>query len=628
MRESKFVEQNQDKWADFESHLKDKKKDPHRLRAQLVEITDDLSYSRTFYKNRSVRIYLNSLAQQVYNNIYKNKKNFLKSLNGFFREDVPRIVYNSRREMLVSFLLLILTVAIGMFSSAREEGFARSILGDAYVEKTLENIRDGKPLGIYAGQGQVDMFFYIAINNLRVGLIVFILGLLASYGSVVIMVINGIMLGTFMHFFYSRGLTTEFNLTVWMHGTIEILTMVVETVAGMLLGRGLVYPGTLSRMKAFSVWGRRGAMLFLATVPFIIFAAFVESFLTRYTDMPNIIRALFILLCLGLMVFYFVLYPYRKFRNTTDVDLGMPELKPETSIDFKPDVIYSNGNIFLKTIQLFGMRFSSIIRNVLLISLVYLGLMVLVNMDNTIQRFQLLQIDISEFMLTVLSGGIAKFIAMYGNVSLLFNHDEQFSMYFISSIWIAIVAWMSLVIVSKKFPFLSFDKWKAILGALVMSFALNTLMLSDNGFVTLLYIVLSPLFVLLLANSAFTINGRNFISSIGDYAGHGFSRMIGVLFLFMVVTFFGMVFILSPFAYLAISMMDISIDLPEETYTLILKLVMMFAFIFLVTFSMVFYIVQCIYLAFSVNEISGAGGLLKGIENIGESKKAYGVETE
>lgn len=628
MRESKFVEQNKDKWADFESHLKDKKKDPHRLRAQLVEITDDLSYSRTFYKNRSVRIYLNSLAQQVYNNIYKNKKNFLKSLNGFFREDIPRIVYNSRREMLVSFLLLILTVAIGMFSSAREEGFARSILGDAYVEKTLQNIREGKPLGIYAGQNQVDMFFYIAINNLRVALIVFIFGIIASYGSVFIMVINGIMLGTFMHFFYSRGLSTEFNLTVWMHGTVEILSMVVETVAGMLLGRGLVYPGTLSRMKAFSVWGRRGAMLFLATVPFIIFAAFIESFLTRYTDMPNVIRALFILLCLGLMVFYFVIYPYRKFRNTVDVDLGMPDLKPETGIDFKPDVIYSNGNIFLKTIQLVGMRFSAIIRNVLLISLAYLGMMALANIEGTIKKFRLLQIDFGDFVGSFFSGGAGGFVKMYGNVSLLFNHDEQYSMYFISSIWIAIVSWISLHFVAKQFPFLSFDRWRAILGALFMSFALNTLMLSDNGLVTLLYIVLSPLFILLLANNAFSINGRNFISSLGYYSGQGFSRMLGVLFLFMVITFFGMVFILSPFAYLIIAVMEINIDLPEETYNLVLKCLMMFAFIFLVTFSMVFYIVQCVYLAFSVNEISGARGLLKGIQNIGESKKAYGIETE
>ena len=71
MRESKFVEQNQAKWADFEKELSFAKKDPEKLRAQLIQVTDDLSYAKTFYKNRSVRVYLNGLAQKIYINIYK-----------------------------------------------------------------------------------------------------------------------------------------------------------------------------------------------------------------------------------------------------------------------------------------------------------------------------------------------------------------------------------------------------------------------------------------------------------------------------------------------------------------------------------------------------------------------------
>jgi uncharacterized membrane protein SpoIIM required for sporulation len=628
MRESKFVEQNKEKWANFEADLRSKKKDPHKLRAQLVEITDDLSFARTFYKNRSVRVYLNYLGQQVYNNIYKNRRDFLKSLGVFFREDIPRIVYHSRKELLISFLVLLLSVTIGIFSSAKDEGFARSILGDGYVEQTLDNIRKGDPLAIYKSSSQGDMFTYIALNNLKVSLIVFIFGLIASYGSMVIMVHNGIMLGVFMYFFYSRGLSTDFNFTVWMHGTIEMLTLVIETVAGMLLGRGLVYPGTLSRMKAFTVWGRRGAMLFLSTVPFIVFAAFIESFLTRYTEMPNLLRGLLILLSVAVMVFYFVLFPYSKFSGTKDVELGMPELKAETGLEFKTGVIYSNGLIFLKAIQIFSSRFAYILRFTFFTGISYILLMALLNFKENIRSFKLLDIQFEEFVINMVSSRSGKFIDLFGNLSLLFNTSESLLMYALSSAWISALAYFALTLISGILPSVPFRKTRALLCAVIFSLLINLLMLSDSVWMACFYIVISPLMLVLLANAVFNINGKNPVSSIRDYFSSGFSRMNGLWLLLVLITFFGLIFIISPFSYLAIWLMEMNVELSEETYTITLQMLMLLAFILLMSFVIVFYIVQCVLLSFSLHEINSAEGLGKGIEDIGKTRKAYGIETE
>jgi uncharacterized membrane protein SpoIIM required for sporulation len=628
MRESKFVEQNKEKWAQFEKDLKSKKRDPHLLRAHLIEITDDLSFSRTFYKNRSVRIYLNGLGQQVYNNIYKNKRDFFRSLGTFFTEDIPKILFHSRRELLVSFLLLVISVAIGIFSSARDEQFARSILGDAYVEETIHNIQKGDPMGIYKESGQVEMFLYIATNNLRVSLIVFIFGLIASYGAVVVMVQNGIMLGVFMYFFYSRNLASDFNLAVWMHGTIEILTLVVETVAGMLLGRGLIYPGTLSRSKAFSVWGKRGAMLFLSTVPFILLAAFIESFLTRHTEMPNIIRLAVIILSAALMVFYFVLYPYYKFRRTKDTDLGMPELKPETSLDFKTDTIYSNGNIFLKSIQLFGSRLSGILKFTVCGSMIYLGLVALFYMEDGIRAFKLLNIEFEEFVFRLLTSKINKFMQMYGNVSILFNSNEDIVMYFLSSLWIAAILYFGLYLAGKQLTNITFQKLRAILYSVAFSLVMNLLMMGDSVLAVLLFILVSPLSIVVLSNSVFKINQKDILTSLFQYVKSGFARMSGVMLLFLIISFFGLILIISPFSYIAIWLMEMNVEMSANTYTLTLQLVMMFAFIALMTFSILFYVVQCIYLSFSIHEIAEAKGLVAGIDRIGETRKAYGIETE
>ena len=62
MKETKFIQQNKKKWAEFEELSKTQHKDSNLYSKLFIQITDDLSYSRTFYSNRSVRVYLNNLA--------------------------------------------------------------------------------------------------------------------------------------------------------------------------------------------------------------------------------------------------------------------------------------------------------------------------------------------------------------------------------------------------------------------------------------------------------------------------------------------------------------------------------------------------------------------------------------
>lgn len=627
MRESKFVEQNKDKWASFEKDLEIKKKDPQLLRSHLVQITDDLSYSRTFYKNRSVRIYLNGLGQKIYNNIYKNKKNFLKSIKDFYVDDVPKILYFSRKELLVSFLVLLLSVAIGVFSSMKDADFPNSILGDSYVEMTKRNIENGDPLGVYKDSNQLEMFIQIAVNNLSVSLYVFLFGLFASYGALALMIRNGVMLGVFMYFFYSRNLATDFNFTVWMHGTIEILTLVVETVAGMLLGRGLVYPGTLSRVKAFSIWGRRGAMVFLSTVPFILTAAFIESFLTRYTEMPNLLRGTLILFSLAIMVFYFVWYPYNRFKNTKDLDLGIPDLKPETGIDFNMGKIYSNGNIFLKSIQVFSKKFSQIFRLTLFTSIGYLLLILFLNKERGLDDFYILSMDFTD-MIRGLFMRIEKFVKLYGNLSLLFNRDETILMYFLSSAWIGTLTYIGLYASISATKHIEFPKLKAFYMSYVFAFVINLAMLINSTWFVFLYMFVSPVILLVVINRVFSVGNKNFIQTFRSYISNGIGRSAGLTLLFTFITFFAMIFIFTPIYYIVLFVLEMNISMSDAQYQFSIKTLMMFSLIFIFSLSVIFLVIQSVFMTYTIKEIADADGLISGIEEIGKAKKAYGIETE
>ena len=92
------------------------------------------------------------------------------------------------------------------FSAAYDDSFVRLILGDAYVNLTLQNIADGEPLGIYAKMDELPMFFAITFNNIRVSFIAFTLGIIGSLGTGFLLFRNGIMLGSFQYFFYQKRL--------------------------------------------------------------------------------------------------------------------------------------------------------------------------------------------------------------------------------------------------------------------------------------------------------------------------------------------------------------------------------------------------------------------------------------
>lgn len=628
MRESQFVEQNSEKWAAFEKALGSRKKDPETLRKSLIEVTDDLSYAQTYYKNRSVRVYLNGLAQKVYNLIYKNRRNLLGSIKTFFIDDVPRIMYHARKELLVAFIVLLVSIGIGVFSSMRDNNFAVAILGADYVSETIANIESGNPMGVYKDEAQVSMFYRIAVNNLTVSLYVFLFGLFASYGALVLMVRNGVMLGVFIHFFYARHLETDFNYTVWMHGTIEVLTLVVETVAGMLLGRGLIYPGTYSRSKAFAIWGRRGAMVFLSTIPFIITAAFIESFLTRHTELPNIVRGLLIVLSLALMVLYFVWLPFKRFRNSSDWDNDMPELKPETSVDFKPHTIYSSGAIFLKSIQLMGIAFSKVIRNTVIITFCYIGLLYLISGDMLIARFKVLQPDFTDVMVKILTLKFSLFSQMFNNLSLLFNPDQSIGLYVMTSLWLTGIAYTGLSVFSRHLNIANIGHWRLLLNSFLFATCINSLLFFDNGFVLLSYILFSVPMLVLLINVVFNIRKGNIFSVIAAYWGNGISRMTGMVLMQLLMVFFAMIFLIAPVYYFLVYVVDINIPMGQEAYHIYVTFSGLFSLGFLITLTSVFVVIQSAFLTYTIKEIADAEGLRARIEDIGNTKKAYGFETE
>lgn len=305
MREAVFIRQNTEKWREFEQ---DSSTDPDVLSERFVQLTDDLAYARTFYPDAPVTKYLNGLATRFHRQLYANRREAGNRFVTFWKYELPTLFYRSHRQLRNAFVVFALACGLGAVSAAYDDTFVRLILGDSYVNMTIENIEKGDPMAVYKSRGQTEMFFGITLNNVLVSFYAFMLGILFSVGTVYILFSNGVMLGAFQYFFYQKGVFLTSVLTIWIHGTLEISAIVIAGCAGLVMGNSLLFPGTYSRLHSFREGARQGLKITIGLVPIFVTAGFLESFVTRL-PLHWLASSLIILTSACFIGWYFVVYP-------------------------------------------------------------------------------------------------------------------------------------------------------------------------------------------------------------------------------------------------------------------------------------------------------------------------------
>jgi uncharacterized membrane protein SpoIIM required for sporulation len=320
MRETAFIKKNKPKWLEFEQaifgNIKKKSDDLAQLYIQLV---NDLSYAQTFYPKSKTTVYLNYLAAQTYQKIYKTKREDTNRFVRFFKTEVPLLVYENRFFIKFAFALFFIFVGVGVLSSVYDPDFTRLILGDGYVNTSIENIKKGNPVAIYKSGSNWGSFVGITFNNLRVGILAYISGITVGVFTFYIFFQNCVMLGTFQHMFYKYQVFWESVRGIWIHGAMEIFAIVIEAACGFMLGASLLFPKTFSRLLSFKMGFKNSFKIVASTFPFTIAAGFLEGYITRYSiDMPNWLSTGIILSTLSLISFYYLIYPkivYNKFNT-------------------------------------------------------------------------------------------------------------------------------------------------------------------------------------------------------------------------------------------------------------------------------------------------------------------------
>lgn len=306
MREALFIKKNKKRWLKNQEQPSD---DPDEMAADFTQLVDDLAYAKTFYPSGKVTGFINAQASKIYLDIYKNRKEESNRLITFWKYDLPLTIRKHHRVVLFAFIFFLVFFIIGYFTSAKDEGVARGIFGDNYVDQTQENIAKGNPFGIYENGNAFLSWISLMIHNIRVSLLMFVSGIFCGIPSLYLSIQNAVMLGTFDQFFAARGFGLDFWLVVFVHGTLEITAIILASAAGLVLGKSFLFPGTIKRMAAFKQGAKDGVKIMIGLMPVFALAAFFEGFITRLYNDISILTTIIFIMSVLFVIWYFIVYP-------------------------------------------------------------------------------------------------------------------------------------------------------------------------------------------------------------------------------------------------------------------------------------------------------------------------------
>jgi uncharacterized membrane protein SpoIIM required for sporulation len=327
MREARFIKKNVDKWNQYQH---EQTKDPDEMADRFITLLDDLSYAKTFYPKSKVTRWINGIAASIYQSIYQNKEQNFSRVILFWKFELPLLFRRYHKVFLFTFLLFCSFVAIGVISSTTDPDFAPQYFNHnvqpGYYDETISRIEKGDPFSVYKDDNPFSMFVRIAYNNISVAFKTVVFGVLFGLGTLILMWSNGIMLGCFQYIFFSQGLGWQSVMVIWIHGTLEISSIVIASCAGFILGFGWLFPGTYTRKESFLKSAKDAMKICISLIPFFIVAAFFESYITHLmsntfaknsTDIGLPVPVSIIILSgsFFLVLWYFVLYPIRLYKT-------------------------------------------------------------------------------------------------------------------------------------------------------------------------------------------------------------------------------------------------------------------------------------------------------------------------
>jgi len=239
------------------------------------QTASDLSVVRADVTSLQLASYLNQLLGRAHNLVYMGRRPKLNEVWRFYAA-YPRLFREMLPQTALAFLIFAAAGLAGWAITLRDPAFSYRVLGPQIIASIeshrmwTESIVTVKPVAASA----------ILTNNLSVSFATFALGITGGIGTVWMLVLNGLMIGTVGAATWRAGMALQLWSFVAPHGVLELPAIFIAGGAGLELARGMLFPGLLTRGDSLARAGKRAASLALGIVPLLIIAGTIEGFLS------------------------------------------------------------------------------------------------------------------------------------------------------------------------------------------------------------------------------------------------------------------------------------------------------------------------------------------------------------
>jgi uncharacterized membrane protein SpoIIM required for sporulation len=244
----------------------------------------DLSVARDDRSSAALARYLNTLLGRAHNLIYSGDAPARGVLH-FYTRVYPAVFRQTLPYTLAAVALFLLGAIAGLAIAWADPAFERVLLGGPMMD-TIErgqmwthSIVAIKPLASSA----------IMTNNLSVSFSAFAGGLTAGLGTAYLMVFNGLLIAVISLACARADMSVSLWSFVAPHGALELPAIVIAGGAGLLMARGLLSPGYLTRRESLTQSAATAIKLLLGVIPMLIVAGVIEGFVSP-ADIPATVK--------------------------------------------------------------------------------------------------------------------------------------------------------------------------------------------------------------------------------------------------------------------------------------------------------------------------------------------------
>jgi uncharacterized membrane protein SpoIIM required for sporulation len=257
------------------------------------ELTQDLNTAKARGFDAAIIERLNRLVLEGSQLLYSQREWSWRRALDFVCSTFPRAVRREWRGVLAALLIFYGIAVFFGFLCVRFPDLVYEIMPPSQVEsiEDMYNPASAYYLTPRNVDSDADMFGYYIYNNVSIAFRTFAGGILAGFGSLLILCFNALFMGVTVGHIINKGFFGEtFFPFIVAHGSFELTAIVLSAHAGLLLGYRLFIPRGLTRAASLRLAGKSALPLMSGVAVFLIIAAALEAFWSSRHELPPSLR--------------------------------------------------------------------------------------------------------------------------------------------------------------------------------------------------------------------------------------------------------------------------------------------------------------------------------------------------